>query len=138
MDLYSIRSEDGAIARFDYLLGDELIASEAHCLGGGGAWTTLSDGVVHYPQSQATRDMMRIVCSYFSPAESTVAVEPGLEPVPVPVSVSEPVPVPVPPEPAVEPVVVPVESVPERGRISISMATTGAIGMTRMPVAPLG
>jgi len=72
VDLDSISSAGNSDANFNYLLGDELIASQAHCVGGG-AWTTLTDGVVHYAQSQASRDMVRIVCSYLNESVSVAA-----------------------------------------------------------------
>ena len=64
-------------ANFDYVLGEALVSSQAHC-SGGVAWTTLSDGVVHYAQSQATREMVRTVCSYLSqPVPVDIAVVPA-------------------------------------------------------------
>ncbi|MGB5913327.1 MAG: hypothetical protein WBG63_00575 [Phormidesmis sp.] len=72
IDLDSISSAGNSDANFNYLLGDELIVSQAHCVGAA-AWTTLTDGVVHYPQSQAARDMVRIVCSYLNESVSVAA-----------------------------------------------------------------
>lgn len=71
VDLNSIAVVSDSSANFRYLLGDEQIESQAHCIGSG-AWTTLSDGTVHYAQSQATRDMVRIVCSYSRSALAAV------------------------------------------------------------------
>ncbi len=73
VDLDSISNAGNRDANFNYLLDDELIASKAHCADVG-TWTTLDDGVVHYPQSQATRDMVRIVCSYLSESVSVTAI----------------------------------------------------------------
>ncbi|MGL4883121.1 MAG: hypothetical protein ACRC8K_18990, partial [Waterburya sp.] len=47
-------------AGFSYYLGQRLIPAEAHCVGEG-SW--YSDGSRHIPQSQATRNMLNIVCS---------------------------------------------------------------------------
>ncbi|MEL7141230.1 MAG: hypothetical protein AAFY33_18935 [Cyanobacteria bacterium J06643_4] len=71
VDLNSIAVVSDSSANFSYLLGDEQIESQAHCVGSG-AWTTLSDATVHYAQSQATRDMVRIVCSYSRSALAAV------------------------------------------------------------------
>lgn len=79
VDLTSIRSSDGVNARFDYWFDDELVVSEAHCADNNGVWTTLNDGIVHYAQSQATQDMVRIVCSYFLPAVETADASPVIE-----------------------------------------------------------
>ncbi len=77
VNLDSITSVGEYDANFDYVLGEALVSSQAHC-SGGVAWTTLSDGVVHYAQSQATREMVRTVCSYLSPpAPVDIAVVPA-------------------------------------------------------------
>ena len=58
--IYSVGRDD---ARFVYSFAGESIPSQAHCAGSS-AWTTLDDGVLRYPQSQATRNMLSVVCSY--------------------------------------------------------------------------
>lgn len=63
VDLDSIYSAGRYDARFVYFFAGEPIPSQARCTGGG-AWTTLDDGVLRYPQSQATRNMLSVVCSY--------------------------------------------------------------------------
>ncbi|EDX87427.1 hypothetical protein S7335_5137 [Synechococcus sp. PCC 7335] len=63
VDLDSIYSIDRDDTRFIYFFAGEPIPSQAHCAGGG-AWTTLDDGIVRTPQSQATRNMLNVVCSY--------------------------------------------------------------------------
>ncbi len=60
--IYSVRRDD---ARFVYFFAGEPIPSQAHCAGSG-AWTTLDDGVLRYPQSRATRNMLSVVCSYLA------------------------------------------------------------------------
>lgn len=65
VDLNSIYSVERYDARFVYFFAGEPIPSQAHCAGGG-AWTTLDDGVLRYPQSQATRNMLAAVCSYLA------------------------------------------------------------------------
>ncbi len=87
VDLDSISSAGNSDANFNYLLGDRPIASQAHCIGVG-AWTTLDDGVVHYAQSQAARDMVRIVCSYLDEPVD-VATAPSFSSVP-PTPISAP------------------------------------------------
>jgi len=101
VNLGSIAGVGRSDARFEYLLGDEAIASQAHCVGVG-AWTTLSDDVVHYAQSQATREMVRIVCSYLDESSSGMLASsprPVLRPVPAAETPSFP-----PVEPQAEPV----------------------------------
>lgn len=76
VDLDSIRRVGNRDANFDYVLSEALVEGQAHCVGGG-AWTTLNDGVTHYAQSQATREMLRIVCSYSGHAPIEIAVDPA-------------------------------------------------------------
>lgn len=63
LDLDSMHDTGNYSANFIYYLGNERILSEAICAGGG-AWITLDDGVMHHPQSRATRNMMRAVCDF--------------------------------------------------------------------------
>ncbi len=105
VDLNSIASVGDGDAEFDYLLGEERIASQAHCVGVG-AWTTLSDGTVHYAQSQATRDMVRIVCGYLV-SDRSIAQRPALaSPASSVLPADNPLPE-APPSDVVEPVVEP-------------------------------
>lgn len=55
---------------FVYYLGNKRMEAGAHC--GRGIWST-TDGEEHKPQSQATRNMINIVCSarYAEPMEDT-------------------------------------------------------------------
>ncbi|MEO0769845.1 MAG: hypothetical protein AAFY72_10500 [Cyanobacteria bacterium J06649_4] len=71
VDLDSI-STNGS---FNYLIGNEQLPSQANC-NSSPSWTTLHDATVHYPQSQATQDMLRIVCSYLESPTSSVASSP--------------------------------------------------------------
>ncbi|MEM6869433.1 MAG: hypothetical protein AAF528_13755, partial [Cyanobacteria bacterium P01_C01_bin.121] len=92
VDLDSIRRVGNRDANFDYVLSEALVEGQAHCVGGG-AWTTLNDGVTHYAQSQATREMLRIVCSYSGHAPIEIAVEPApTDDLPADLSASLPVP----------------------------------------------
>jgi hypothetical protein len=47
---------------FVYFLGKKRFRSQANC--NNGTWTTFSDGQMHRPQSQATQNMLDVVCSY--------------------------------------------------------------------------
>lgn len=89
LNLDSIVSSGESDANFDYVLGESRIVSQAHCVGDG-SWTTLDDGVVHYAQSQAAREMLRMVCSYLNQS-SAIATAPSLPPTPIEVVV-EPAP----------------------------------------------
>ena len=46
---------------FTYYLGNKKFRSQANC--NNGTWTTFSNGRVHRPQSQATQNMLNVVCS---------------------------------------------------------------------------
>ena len=56
IDKVSYRSID-----FTYYLGNKKFRSQANC--NNGTWTTFSDRQVHRPQSQATQNMLNVVCS---------------------------------------------------------------------------
>lgn len=47
---------------FTYYLGNKKFRSQANC--NNGTWTTFSDGKVHRPQSQATQNMLNVVCNF--------------------------------------------------------------------------
>ena len=47
---------------FVYYLGSKKFRSQANC--NDGTWTTFADRQVHRPQSQATQNMLDVVCSY--------------------------------------------------------------------------
>jgi hypothetical protein len=47
---------------FVYYLGNERVQSQANCEAG--TWTTFPERSVHRPQSQATQNMLNVVCSY--------------------------------------------------------------------------
>jgi hypothetical protein len=47
---------------FVYFLGKQRFRSQANC--SNGTWTTFSNRQVHRPQSQATQNMLDVVCSY--------------------------------------------------------------------------
>jgi hypothetical protein len=46
--------------KFTYYLGNKRFRSQADC--NNGTWTTFSDRKVHRPQSQATQNMLDVVC----------------------------------------------------------------------------
>ena len=51
-----------ATINFTYYLGNKQNRSQANC--NNGTWTTFSDGKVHRPQSQATQNMLNVVCNF--------------------------------------------------------------------------
>jgi len=63
LDLDSMHDSGYNANYFIYYFGNERVVSEAVCAGGG-AWITVDDGVMHHPQSPATRNMMRAVCDF--------------------------------------------------------------------------
>ena len=73
VDLDSIYGISRHDARFVYFFAGEPVPSQAHCVGGG-AWTTLDDGVMRYPQSQATRNMVNIVCGHSANENASISV----------------------------------------------------------------
>jgi hypothetical protein len=58
----SINRVNYASVDFVYFLGKQRFRSQANC--NNGTWTTFSDRQVHRPQSQATQNMLDVVCSY--------------------------------------------------------------------------
>lgn len=64
VDLCSISVASSQSVDFVYYLGDTKIYSQANCAEG--YWTSFSDGETHRPQSQATQDMLNVVCGYLS------------------------------------------------------------------------
>jgi hypothetical protein len=63
----SIKVDLGSISRasyrsvdFVYYLGNERVQSQANCEAG--TWTTFPEKEVHRPQSQATQNMLNVVC----------------------------------------------------------------------------
>ncbi len=61
IDLGSINRASARSVDFVYYLGSDRVYSQANCETG--TWTTFSDGTVHSPQSAATVEIMRVVCS---------------------------------------------------------------------------
>jgi len=61
VDLCSISRISSRKVNFDYNLGDERIQAQANCQSR--TWLTFPEQAVNRPQSQATRDMMQIVCT---------------------------------------------------------------------------
>lgn len=64
VDLCSISQASTQSVDFTYYLGNERITSQANCEGG--FWTTFPEKQVHRPQSDATQNMLDVVCSYRS------------------------------------------------------------------------
>jgi len=62
VDLCSIGRISPTEVNFTYFLGDLKVPSRANCRQG--FWITLADGVERRPQSQATQQMLEVVCSY--------------------------------------------------------------------------
>jgi hypothetical protein len=61
VDLCSISKVSYRSVNFDYYLGNERIQSQANCQSR--TWITFPEQVVNRPQSQATQDMLQIVCT---------------------------------------------------------------------------
>ncbi|MEA5489446.1 MULTISPECIES: hypothetical protein [Pseudanabaena] len=61
VDLCSISRISSRKVNFDYNLGNERIQAQANCQSR--TWLTFPEQAVNRPQSQATRDMMQIVCT---------------------------------------------------------------------------
>ncbi|MBI4784381.1 MAG: hypothetical protein HY785_24135 [Oscillatoriophycideae cyanobacterium NC_groundwater_1537_Pr4_S-0.65um_50_18] len=61
IDLSSINRASATSVDFVYYLGSDRIYSQANCATG--TWTTFPEGAVHDPQSAATAEMLRVVCS---------------------------------------------------------------------------
>ncbi len=61
VNLCSISRVSSRNVSFDYYLGDERIQAQANCQSR--TWITFPEQAVNRPQSQATRDMMQIVCT---------------------------------------------------------------------------
>ena len=59
--LYSVKTVSDSSKDFVYCLGNEAIYSQAHC--DDGTWTTFPERALHSPESQATENMISIVCS---------------------------------------------------------------------------
>jgi hypothetical protein len=57
----SIEKVSYASIDFTYYLGNKKFRSQANC--NNGTWTTFSNGRVHRPQSQATQNMLNVVCN---------------------------------------------------------------------------
>ncbi|MBW4519462.1 MAG: hypothetical protein KME16_07140 [Scytolyngbya sp. HA4215-MV1] len=62
VDLCSISQASSRSIDFVYYLGNERVQSQANCEAG--TWTTFPERSVHRPQSQATQNMLKVVCSY--------------------------------------------------------------------------
>jgi hypothetical protein len=62
VDLCSISKASYRSIDFVYYLGNERIQSQANCEAG--TWTTFPERTVNRPQSQATQNMLKVVCSY--------------------------------------------------------------------------
>ena len=61
VNLCSISRVSSQNVSFDYNLGDERIQAKANCQSR--TWITFPEQTVNRPQSQATRDMIQIVCT---------------------------------------------------------------------------
>jgi len=61
IDLCSISKISSQKVNFDYNLGDERIQAQANCQSR--TWITFPERAVNKPQSQATKDMLQIVCT---------------------------------------------------------------------------
>ncbi len=62
VDLCSISRASYRSIDFVYYLGNERVQSQVNCEAG--TWTTFPEKVVHHPQSQATQNMLNVVCSH--------------------------------------------------------------------------
>ena len=60
VDLGSISQASYRSVDFVYYLGNERVQSQANCKAG--TWTTFPEREVHRPQSQATQNMLNVVC----------------------------------------------------------------------------
>jgi hypothetical protein len=61
IDLCSIQRQPNDRVNFAYLLGDETIVAQANCRQN--TWLTYPEKATHRPQSQATIDLLKIVCT---------------------------------------------------------------------------
>jgi hypothetical protein len=61
IDLCSIQRQPNDRVNFAYRLGDEPIAAQANCRNT--TWLTYPEKATHSPQSQATIDLLKIVCT---------------------------------------------------------------------------
>ncbi|MCW5312964.1 hypothetical protein GTQ43_03590 [Nostoc sp. KVJ3] len=61
IDMCSISRESDRTVNFSYYLAQQRIESQANCQSR--TWTSLSDRTSHSPQSQATKNMLQIVCT---------------------------------------------------------------------------
>ncbi len=73
VDLDSVSQASNNSVNFVYSLGGDRIPSQAHC--NNGSWTTFDDGTSHRPQSQATENMLSVVCGYLEPTRSYGTVD---------------------------------------------------------------
>lgn len=62
VDLCSISRASARSVDFTYYLGDERVESRANCQAG--TWISFPEALINRPQSQATQNMLNIVCSY--------------------------------------------------------------------------
>lgn len=74
VNLCSIERINTRSVNFTYALGNERIQSQANCAAW--SWTTFPERAVNYPQSQATEDLMKVVCTApsFNPGTSIAVV----------------------------------------------------------------
>ncbi|WP_017302925.1 hypothetical protein [Spirulina subsalsa] len=72
VDLCSVTPVSARSVNFTYFLGQQRIYGQAHC--GEGTWTTFHDGITHSPSSQATANMLDMVCRDGAGGEAWVAL----------------------------------------------------------------
>jgi hypothetical protein len=77
VDLFSPEAISDQGVKFIYALDNEQIAGQANCSNDSDArtWITLDDGVVHVPQSPATRNMLAVVCGYSTSSAPAVSAD---------------------------------------------------------------
>ncbi len=61
LDRCTIERQRDRRVNFTYMLGDESINAQANCRTN--TWTTFPDRTTHSPQSRATSDLLKLVCS---------------------------------------------------------------------------
>jgi hypothetical protein len=70
VDICSISKASYQSVDFVYYLGNQKVISQANC--NNGTWIAFSTGQVNRPQSQATQDMLDVVCNYRSSISNSI------------------------------------------------------------------
>ena len=69
LDRCTIQRQRDRRVNFTYVLGEESIDAQANCRTN--TWTTFPERTTHYPQSRATSDLLKLVCSAPSSSPGT-------------------------------------------------------------------